>query len=361
MARRGLLVLAVIAALLGAPQVASAAANALGSPSATPTTGTTETVFVLRVEYDGQFPATGVTARVGTRVLAMSLVAGSASSGTWSAATTLPAGTWPVVYTAVVLQGNAPSLSGPTLTVYGAATAPATPVPTSVSKPRTEAGGEAPTSGGGGSTPAPPPAQAPAASVPAPSPNTAPPPPAATEDRDSSAAGEAAPEAPIEVPVPSAAPAPVGGDGVQPEPEPAGEAASTPGGPMGTDGAAGSTEPARDGVMAGTHAPRPADEAAGAVSADDDLRGVALLLGLSGVAAMALVGSALLALGRRRRTAAAPDATVTADAAVTARRAKRLARAARLDDDPILASLGIGRTRSTDTSDPNRTKRKVRS
>jgi hypothetical protein len=358
MARRGLLVLAVIAALLGAPQVASAAANALRSPSATPTSGTTETVFLLGVDYDGQFPATGVTAVVGTRALAMSLVAGSAFSGTWRAATTLPAGTWPVLYSAVVLQGNAPSLSGLTLTVYAAATEPATPVPTSASNPRTEAGGEAPTSGGGGSTPAPAPAQAPAASAPAPSPDPAPPPPAAPGNRDPSPAGEAAPGEPIEAAAPSAAPAPAGDDGVQPEPKPAGEAASTPSGAPGTAGAAGTAEPPRDGVMAGTHAPRPADEAAGPVPEDDDLLGSALLLGLSGLAATALVGSAFLVVGRRRRTAEAPDAPVTADARVTARRARRVARAARLDDDPILASLGIGRTRSGGPAEPGRSKSK---
>jgi hypothetical protein len=358
MARRGFLVLAVIAALLGAPQVAFAAANALGSPSATPATGSTETVFVLRVEYDGQFPATGVTAVVGTRTLPMSLVAGSPTSGTWSAATTLPAGTWPVRYSALVLQGNAPSLSGPTLTVYPAAGPPSTPVPTSVSNPRTRADGETPTSGGGGSTPAPAPVQAPASSASAPSPNAAPPPPTATGDRDPSPAGEAAPGEPIGAPAPSAAPAPAGGDGAQPEPTPAGEAAGTPGRPPGTDGAAGTADPARDGVMAGTHAPRPADEAAGPVSADDDLPAAVLLLGLSGVAAMALVGSALMVLARRRRAAEAPDATVTADAPMISRRAKRLARAATLDDDPILASLGIGRTRSTDSSRPKRTKSK---
>ena len=371
MARRGLLVLAVVAALLGAPQVASAGANALGSPSATPTTGTTETVFVLRISYDGEFPATGVTALVGTRVLAMSLVAGSASSGTWSAATTLPAGTWPVLYTAVVLQGNAPSLSGLTLTVRGATTPPSTPVPTSASKPRSEAGGETPTSGSSGPTPAPPPAQAPAASAPGPSPNAAPPPPAATEDRDPSPAGEAAPEQPIEAPVPSAAPAPVGGDGAQPEPTPAGEAArtpsgtagaggaaSTPGGTPGADGAAGTTAPPRDGVMAGTQVPQAADEAAGPVSPGEDRRGSVLSVALVGVAAITLAGSALLVLGWRRRAAQAPDAIVTADAAVSARRARRLARAARLDDDPILASLGIGRARSNGTSGPKRTKPK---
>lgn len=355
MARRGLLVLAVIAALLGAPQVASAAANVLESPSATPTTGTTETVFVLRVRYEGQFPATGVTAVVGTRSLAMSLVAGSASSGTWSAATTLPAGTWPVLYTALVLQGNAPSLSGLTLTVHAAAAPPSTPAPTSVSNPRTEAGGEAPTSGGGGSTPEPAPVQAPATSAPAPSPNAAPPPPAASENRDPSPAGEATPGEPIEASAPSAAPAPAGGDGVQPPRTPAGEAAGTPSRAPGADGAAGTAEPARDGVMAGTHAPRPGEEAAGPVSANDGLFGSVLLIALSGMAAVALVGSAILVVGRRRRPAAAPAAT---EPVMISRRASRLARAARLDDDPILASLGIGRTRSTRPADPERTKPK---
>ena len=108
--------------------------------------------------------------------------------------------------------------------------------------------------------------------------------------------------------------------------------------------------------MAGTHAPRPADEAAGPVSANDELFGFGvLLLALSGMAAVTLVGSALLVIGRRRRPAAAPEAT---EPVIIARRASRLARAARLDDDPILASLGIGRTRSTRPADPERTKPK---
>ncbi len=357
MARRGLLVVAVIAALLGAPQVASAAANVLGSPSVTPTTGTTETVFVLRVGYDGQFPATGVTAVVGTRTLAMSLVAGSASSGTWSAATTLPAGTWPVRYTAVVLQGNAPSLSGLTVTVYAAATPPPAPVPTSASSPRTEAGQEAPTSGGGDSAPAPPLAQAPAASAPAPSPNAAPPPPEASEDGAPSAGG-AAPEQPIGAPAPSAGLAPAGGDGVQPELEPAGETAGTPSVVPGADGAAATAGPPRDGVMAGTHAPGPADATAGPMSVDDDLLGSDPLLALAGVAAMALVCCAVLVVGWRRRRAAAPDAAIASEPAMISGRARRLARAARLDDDPILASLGVGRPRPTGPVEPGRTKRK---
>ena len=348
MARRGFLVLAVIAALLGAPRLASAAANALASPSATPTTGTTETVFVLQVDYDGQFPATGVTAVVGTRALAMSLGRGSASSGTWRVGTTLPAGTWPVAYSATVVQGNAPSLSGPTLTVHSASP-PTTPVPTSVSNPRTEAGGDAPTSGGGGSTPAPAPAQAPVTSAPAGSPNAMPP-PAATEDRDPSPAGEAAPEKPIGPPAPSATPAPAGGDAVQPE----AAASEAPDTPSEAAGAGGTTEPPRDGVMAGTHAPRPADGLAGPASSDDELLGSVLLLAVSGATAMALVGGVVLVV-RRRRRAAAPDAMVASESAMVSPRARRLARAARLDDDPILASLGVGRTRPTRPTDPRGT------
>ncbi len=379
MARHAFLVLAIIAALLGAPPVASAAGNALSSPSATPTTGTTQTVFVLRVTYDGQFPATGVTAVVGGRALAMSLVAGSASSGTWSAAATLPAGTWPVLYTAAVLQGNAPSLSGLSLTVYGAAAPPPTPVSNVVTnQPRTRAGGEAPTSGGGGSTPAPAPAQAPATGTPAPTPNAAPAPPAVTDDGGPSG-GEATPEHPIEAAAPSSAPAPAEGDGL-PDGEATGDTLATPtgapasgedtGSPTrapGTDedsgtptGPPGTAEPPRDGVMAaGTDAPRPAEESAG-VASDDHLPGMVLLLGLSGAAAVALAGSALLMAGRRRRTAERPalaaQATAGPDVAGMARRARRLARA-RHDEDPIIASLGIGRTRPPANPARSRTER----
>ena len=97
------------------------------------------------------------------------------------------------------------------------------------------------------------------------------------------------------------------------------------------------------------------------MSADEDVLGMVLLLGLSGVAAVALVGSALLALGRRRRTTddapRAAEAAVTTDAPLLARRARRLSRTP-VDDDPILASLGIGRTARTRKPDPERAKKK---
>jgi hypothetical protein len=97
------------------------------------------------------------------------------------------------------------------------------------------------------------------------------------------------------------------------------------------------------------------------MSAGDDLLGSDPLLALSGVAAMALVCCAILAVGWRRRRAAALDAAIASEQAMISGRARRLARAARLDDDPILASLGIGRTRPTGPVEPGRTKRKDRS
>lgn len=361
MARRGLLVLAIIAALIGAPRTVSAAANALGSPSATPSTGSTETVFVLQVSYDGQFPASGVTAAVATRLLAMSLIAGSATSGTWSAATTVPAGTWPVVFTATTLQGNVPALSAMSLSVYDSGAPPSASTPARVpNAPRTEAGGEAPASGGGSEAPAPLPAQAPAASAPAattdPVPATAP-----TAPEGGGPDRGASPRERVEgSAAPSAAPAPHEGPALEgPASDDApGTVPGRSGGPptavpTGSRGAA--TPSPGGGALAEPAAPGPTHRAAGPAAGDASPPVATLLLGLSGVAAVALFGSAVLILGRRRRTrdgAALATQLATQLAARRgagseagrARRARRLARA-QLDDDPILASLGIGRSR----------------
>jgi len=56
----GLLVLAIVAALWGAPSSASAAVNELSSPQVTPGSGSVTTVFAFRVRYDGGFPAASV-------------------------------------------------------------------------------------------------------------------------------------------------------------------------------------------------------------------------------------------------------------------------------------------------------------
>ncbi len=77
------------------------------------------------------------------------------------------------------------------------------------------------------------------------------------------------------------------------------------------------------------------------------LLGMVLVIGLIGVAAVALVGTLLLVAGRRRHDPeepaaqaadAAPDATATDD--LLARRTLQRAHV-RLADDPILSALGV--------------------
>ncbi|MBA4169610.1 MAG: hypothetical protein H0X68_04285 [Chloroflexi bacterium] len=91
-----------------------------------------------------------------------------------------------------------------------------------------------------------------------------------------------------------------------------------------------------------------------ATPATDGLLNVVLLVGLSGIAAVALIGVAVMLAGRRRdpddeaavpaaaafaaRARSSPDATPDA---VMERRMLRQSRV-RMTDDPILAALGIG-------------------
>ncbi|MGH2446699.1 MAG: hypothetical protein ACRDGD_11795, partial [Candidatus Limnocylindria bacterium] len=128
--RTTLAVVAILAALFGAPSTAVAKPpNQLSAPGATPHNGTTETTFVLSVAYSGR-QADAVHAIVAGRTLAMSLQTGSRDSGGWAVATTLPAGTWPVTFSAEAGTGNGPSLAGPTLHVTGIASTTDGPTPT---------------------------------------------------------------------------------------------------------------------------------------------------------------------------------------------------------------------------------------
>ena len=52
---RALVIVAIVAALWGAPSSVSAAANQLSSPQASPGSGSVTTVFTFRVRYDGAF------------------------------------------------------------------------------------------------------------------------------------------------------------------------------------------------------------------------------------------------------------------------------------------------------------------
>lgn len=149
MARRWLrapLLAVTLLLMLAVP--ALGARNTLSNPTVSPPKGTPSTTFTFSVEYEGA--AASVTASVAGLTLPMSVVSGTSSNGTFAVSTTLPVGSWQVMFTAAA-KGNRADLDGPTVTV----TSSATPRPTT------------------GPTPTPPPA-------PTPIPTKAPPPITAT-------------------------------------------------------------------------------------------------------------------------------------------------------------------------------------
>jgi hypothetical protein len=357
MAVRGLVVLAILAALMGAPSITFGATNNLTSAHVSPASGSVDTIFTLTVDYDGKFAATGVTATVGGRVLTMTRFSGSAYEGTWAASGTLPAGTWLPLFVATVESGTPPTLTGTAVTIYGALP-PATPVPTGGggggggSQPDGEQGGDldpgevvAP---GPGTTPVAVPADGGDADEPAPGSVTATPAP-----------GESPWGAPGESPGGAPGGASDGGPGAgSDDGAPAGGSGSgtlpgsSPGGSTGDDNEPGAApaDPSADPGPEGAGAIVPAageserdDEEAGRL-AEDRLLGTVLVIGLSGVAAVAILGTALLVLGRRRSggddEAATRESAAASTEAVLHQRTLRRAKV-RLDDDPIVAAMGI--------------------
>jgi hypothetical protein len=328
-AARGLLVLAMIAALMGAPSVASGAANVLVNAQASPVTGTVDTEFTLAVTYDGRSDARAVKVSVAGRVVDMSLVSGTPAAGTWRVRTTLPAGTWPVVFSAIVERGNPPMLAGPTLTVTLLDTPPPTidatepadeqPNDTPATPDQPTAGTDAPTTPDEPATPVeegttsdspdalpavtPPPAAPAGTAAAVDTPTTG----ANEEDEQGTPAEQEAPAATA----PSARPAPAADDETAGEPDP------------------------------------------GAAVEEVDIVAMTVLIGLAGVAAVAIGGTALLlAMRRRERRAGGPptpmaDARAGNDAAdghgasgMGDRQTLRRARL-RMTDDPIMTALGI--------------------
>jgi len=110
-----------------------AAANELRNGSVTPVLGTTQTSFTFSVDYATPSPqqaASSVTALVGPASVGLVLSAGTATNGTWTGQSTLPAGTWQVTFVAET-QGSDPTLTGPPVVVVELPpTATPTPMPT---------------------------------------------------------------------------------------------------------------------------------------------------------------------------------------------------------------------------------------
>jgi hypothetical protein len=133
---RVIVLAAIVAALFGAPSaVFGAAPTRLFGATASPTSGTTTTIFTFSVRFDGsgKFSAGAVLANVAGRTLTMARISGNGLLGTYAASTTLPAGSWTVSFESAPASGPAASLTGPTVSVAAPMPTPkpGTPIPTS--------------------------------------------------------------------------------------------------------------------------------------------------------------------------------------------------------------------------------------
>ena len=322
--RRAIVVFLLLAALSVAPPRASAGGNDLSDPTVTPASGTTLDIVTFRVRYDGAFPATTVTAAVAGLDLVMALTDGSLEAGTWAASSTLPAGTWATTFIAYAEQGNAATVAGPALTVASSDAmmpAPATPGTPAPSGPERHI--EAPREPVTETVPASTPISAPA--QPAPSAGVEPP-----------VAGPSAPDASVPaadaMPVtPATAPPSAGGLAV-----PSGSATSI--GPSAAAVRSGTASGETRGITRPT-----ADEPADVTHAGDPIEeetSIIVLVGLVGVGAVALIGTAML-IARRRRVGDDEEPIAATAAAALQRRSVRRARQ-RMGEDPIVAAMGIG-------------------
>lgn len=329
---RGLLVLATIAALLGAPSIASGAGNSLASPSASPGTGTTDTLFTFRVDYDGQFSASAVTVSIAGLHLPLALVSGTPRLGTWSVSTALPPGTWTPTYTATALRGNTASTSGTPVFVAGLASPLPTPAATVSTSSPPGSGGEVDSGqpyDPGDLSPNPAPADEVGPSASAPDGGT----PASPDPSPAAGAGSQGGTSDGPTGSSPTTGAPASGDAGDEGDPPAAPAAPDP---EGAPSAAPRIVPAADRTDSGeaTHGGSRAG-----------MLGLVLIVGLSCVAAVAIFGAAFLVVGRRRaREAEGPDGDPGAGLADTEsllqRRIVRRARV-RLVDDPIVAAMGV--------------------
>lgn len=338
MMRRAALVLAILAALVGAPSsLLAAPPNQLSDPGASPTTGGTLTTFVLSVRYTstGGNPAQAVVAEVGPVSVGLSLVSGSATDGVWRGVSLFPAGTWQVTFRAEVDQGPQPALAGPTLTV-AAATGP-TPTPSSPNvRP-------VPTEAEPTATPALNPQATPSSTSPSPDAR-----PAGSAEASSAASEQPAPmgepSAPPPArsadaqPVPAATAAP-GSDGTKADPSPDNGESPGDAAPRGTAGGSPRASDTPAGLLEG--------DPGGPASGD-----LLLMLGVVlGVATVALLGTGWMLAARSRDDEPEPVAASTGHgplhaaatgraAEIEERRARR--RAQRMPGhDPVLAALGL--------------------
>jgi hypothetical protein len=332
--RLGAWVLAIATVLCGVPSSAFAASNELSSGSATPAAGTTQTPFTLSVDYVGAFPAIGVTAVAGGRELPMLIASGDALAGRWTTTGLLPAGTWVVRFVATTSHGPDPALDGPAVTV----TDVTSPTP-AASSPGNGGSDQPPTHSspvGGGST-EPAPTEAPAAPMPTGSPD--PDSPATPGD------GEPAPDASVADSVPTVR-----------------DTGTAVGASAGGTTSDGSVEPGSSETMASSALTVASPETGAARPAVSDVAPEATTSAWLGLGSLtepslpitaalaslaALGGIVALVLWRRRPTApAGPTGEIVSIddevAAALHRRVVRRAGRRPTEEDPIVASLGIG-------------------
>jgi hypothetical protein len=307
--RRAIVVLAMLAALVIAPSsVFAARPNELLGAAITPSAGTTATLFALSVNYSGSNAASGVTATVAGKTVALWLSSGGQLEGTWTGATTLPAGSWVVTFQAIISKKPDPiATAGPVSVSLGVTQPPSSPV-TSQPSDTTESAGASPSA-----EPKPQQSAAPSSNGSAT--------PAGGNADPSGGAAAAASEAPS-----------ASHQGNREAPHGRSSRAHA------SSSLVGGAAPARPTATAGTAGDTPA--------VGRELVGMVLLFGIAGVGAGALLGAAwIIIISRRDRAEPSVAVAPPIDAAVPAmptveQRASRRARL-RPSDDPILAALGL--------------------
>lgn len=255
-----------LAVLAGSPV---AGATLLQNASATPATGTTDTTFVLSVDYVSEpeaRPADAVTVEIvglGGQPLPMSLVAGDETNGTWETSTMLPAGTWDLIFRADASGSDPDPAVGLVVTVIDAATPTPSPSPGQATPAPTLTPSPVPTAT---ATPSPPASAAPTA-VPTPLP------PGVT---------------PTPTPIPSPQPAsPLASGTASSSASPSGEATARP---------SGTTDPSSTaGAATGSPAPSPTLEDGGDGGSGWGRAGWIVLGGMTSAAGAIVLARQLLA------------------------------------------------------------------
>lgn len=336
--RRAAVVLAILAALTWAPSpLLAAPPNQLLDPVASPSRGSTLTLFHVSVRYVSSAgnPASTVDAEIGPLRVGLMLTSGSALDGTWSGSTLLPAGSWQVTFVASVSRGPQPSLSGPTLVVG----LPSTPLP---SEPNAR---PVPTEGDTPATPAAEP-QSTAA-------------PSAAASIDPGPIGGSEPPA-VSSPQPAPATGAGGGRaGAAPSAWPQPAPQSTPG-----PGSTGDT-PSRDAAPRSSASRGSPVQQPGLLEGTGEDDGTAelllLLAAIVSAATVALLGTGWMLAARGRDEERSPvasggaarnDAAIQA-AAVHARRARRRS-TLNAAHDPVLAAMGLDDPYGDDPGAPPR-------